>query len=191
MWRPGRLRRLREYLSNGLFSFSLCAVRDRRRYWAGTEGRYVDQASQVRNRLFAGGRWIRTLRWREMDSNFRSLSGSRHLRPARSLGGAPPSLASAEPRSAMGQLPRSCICQGASASPQQADGLPPRSTVPSVPQADVYLVRGDSGRTLMAHSAVKSRRSLLGSCFQVGRGQTSIYPKGDQPTRDYHPPSRP
>src|SRR6516165_8741941 len=60
MWRPGRLRRLREYLSNGLFSFSLCAVRDRRRYWAGTEGRYVDQASQVRNRLFAGGRWIRT-----------------------------------------------------------------------------------------------------------------------------------
>ena len=73
MWRPGRLRRLREYLSNGLFSFSLCAVRDRRRYWAGTEGRYVDQASQVRNRLFAGGRWIRTLRWREMDSNFRFL----------------------------------------------------------------------------------------------------------------------
>jgi len=37
-------RRLGEYCSNGLFSLSLCPIRDRRRCQAGAEGRYVDQA---------------------------------------------------------------------------------------------------------------------------------------------------
>src|ERR1700737_2049960 len=35
---------LRENRSDGLFSLSLCQVRDRRRCQAGAEGRYVDQA---------------------------------------------------------------------------------------------------------------------------------------------------
>ena len=40
--------------------------------------------------------------------------------------------------------------------PQKADQPLLQSIISLVPQADLYLVRGDSGRILMAHSAAKS-----------------------------------
>src|ERR1700730_10913329 len=44
--------------------------------------------------------------------------------------------ASTSARSHTNQLLRSCNCKGASASPQQPDGPPARSIVPSVPEPD-------------------------------------------------------
>src|SRR6266478_5718913 len=48
-------------------------------------------------------------------------------------------------RTALGHLQRSGTCPGASALPQQADGLTAGSIVCSVPEADLYCRRGCDG----------------------------------------------